>query len=134
MIGCQFLLACKLRRRVMRIQRQNTKLARCVSKEAHFPLTIFPIFTCLSSVPSRVKPAFKHAVSKLTAVATATRAAAILRAHLARVMKPSGVTAASLFARMSKRAVSPVVAPASRAAANLELVHAEMVGGVRVRV
>lgn len=101
-------------------------------KEANFSLAVFPIFACLCSVPCRVEPALKNAVSELAAVATATPSTAILRAHRPGVVVPPRVAATGLFARVGKGAVGPVVAPAAGAPSDLELVHPEVVGGVRV--
>lgn len=105
-----------------------------MSKETNLALTVLPIFAGLRPVPGRVQPALEHTVSELTAIASAAPAAAILRAHLPGVVEPPGVTAAGLFSRVSERTVGPIVAAAAGAAAYLELVHAEVVGGVRVGV
>lgn len=129
----EFLLACQLmRRRLLRIRRQNAKLARRVSKETHLALAVLPVFAGLGSVPGWVEPALEHAVSELAAIASAAPAAAILRANLAGVVESPGVAPAGLLSRVGERAVGPVVAAAARAVADLELVHAEVVGGVRV--
>lgn len=69
---------------------------------------------------------------ELTCIAAAALPAPILRTHRPGVMKPARVAAASLLAGVCKRAVCPVMAPATSAATNLELEHAEFVGGIRV--
>jgi len=71
-------------------------------------------------------------MGELACIAAATLPAAVLRAHRPGVVKPARIAAASLLAGVCKRAVCPVVAPATSAATNLELEHAEFVGGVRV--
>lgn len=101
-------------------------------KEAHFSLTLLPILACFGSVPCRVQPALKHAVSELAAIAPAAPAAAVLRTHRAGIVIPPRVAAPCLFARMCERAVGPVVAAAASAPTDLELVHPEVVGGVGV--
>lgn len=124
----KFLLACQLKR----LWRKNAELARGVSEETHLALAVLTVFTGLGSIPGWVEPALEHAVGELAAIATATPAAAVLRANLAGVVESPGVTPAGLLARVGERAVSPVVAAAAGAVADLELVHAEMVGGIRV--
>jgi len=125
-IGALFLLVVTL------LGWQNPEFSRGVSEKANLSLAIFPILASLSSIPRRVQPALKNPVRELTCIAAATLPAAVLRAHRPGVMKPARVTAASLLAGVSKRAVGPVMAAAASAAANLELVHAEFVGGIRV--
>lgn len=112
--------------------RQNPELARGVSEKANFSLAILPILASLSSIPRRVQPALKHPMRELTRIAAATLPAPILWTHRPRVMKPTRVTAASLLAGVCKRTVCPVMAPAASAPTNLELEHAEFVGGIRV--
>ena len=117
----------------VQIQGQNPQLARRVREETHLPLAALAVFACLGSVPSRVQPALENPVRELARIAAAAHTvAAILWANGAGVVVPPRVAAARLLARVGKRAVGPVVAAAARAAADLELVHAEVVGGVRV--
>lgn len=92
------------------------------------------VFACLGSVPCRMQPALENTVRKLTAVAAATPAAAVVGAYCAGVVIAAGITAPGLFAGMGERAVGPVVAAAAGAAADLELEHAEVVGRVGVVV
>lgn len=101
-------------------------------KEAHFSLTLLPILACFGSIPRRVQPALKHAVSELAAITTAAPAAAVLRTHSPGVVIPPRVPAPGLLARMCERTVGPVVAAAASAPTDLEFVHPEVVGGVRV--
>ena len=105
---------------------------RSVREKAHFPLAVLSIFACFGSVPCRVEPAFKDAVCKLAAVTTAARAAPVFWTDRSRVVIPTWVATAGLFAGVGKRAVSPVMAPAASATADLELIHPEVVGRVRV--
>lgn len=106
-----------------------------MSEETNLPLTILPILTSLRTVTGRVKPAFEDAVSELTVVAAgAGTGAAVLGADGAGVMKPARVAATGLLAGVGEGAVGPVVAAAASAAADLELVDTEVVGGVRVGV
>lgn len=118
----------------MRINRENPQLARSVSEEADLSLTVLPIFTSLGSVPRWVKPTLKHPVCELAGVAAATPAAPVLGADGAGVVESPGVAAAGLLAGVSEGAVGPVVAAAASAPPDLELVHAEVVGGVGIRV
>jgi hypothetical protein len=74
-----------------------------------------------------VQPALKNSVSKLTAVAAAAAATAIVSTDCARVVIAARITAPCLFAGMCKRAVGPVMAAAAGAAADLELEHAKVV-------
>jgi hypothetical protein len=127
----KFLLACQLKR-LLRIRRKNAELARGVSEETHLALAVLPVFAGLGSVPGWVEPTLEHAVGELAAIATAAPAAAVLRANLAGVMESPGVTPAGLLTRVGERAVGPVVAAAAGAVADLELVHAKVVGGIRV--
>lgn len=113
-------------------QKQNPELTGCMSKKANFPLTILTIFTSFSSVSRRVQPAFKNAVREFTRVAAFAVSAAVIRANFTGVLKPERVTAASLFARVSEGTVSPIVAAATCASPDFELIHAEVVGGVRI--
>ncbi|PON74844.1 hypothetical protein TorRG33x02_246180 [Trema orientale] len=69
---------------------------------------------------------------ELAAIAAPAASAAVIGAHRAGVVVPTGVSPASLLAGMGERAVGPVMAPAPGAAPDLELVHTEVVGRVRV--
>lgn len=124
------------RRRTMgvRINRQNSQLARSVSEEAHLSLAILAIFTSLSSVPCRVKPTLEDAVRELAAITAAAPPAAILGADSTGVVIPAGVSAASFLTGVSEGAVGPVMAAAAGASAYLELVHAEVIRGIEIRV
>jgi len=116
-------------------RRKDTKLARRVSKEANLAFTVLPILACLSPIPSRVQPALKHAMRKLTLIALrAASSPAILGAHSPRVMVPSWVPAPSLLPGVRKRTIGPVMAAAPSALPDLELVHPKRVRGVRVGV
>lgn len=105
-------------------------------KETHLPFAVLAIFASFGSIPSRVQPALKNTVRKLACIAAAatTASAAILRTDGTGIMVPSGVTPASLLAGVSKRAVRPVMAAGAGAPPDLELVHAEVVRGIRVRI
>lgn len=120
------------RRRRRRWQKQNPELTGCMSKKANLPLTILTIFTRFSSVSGRVQPAFKNAVRKFTRVTAVAVSAAVIRANLTGVLEPERVAAASLFAGVSEGTVGPVVAAATCASADFELVHAEVVGGIGI--
>lgn len=69
---------------------------------------------------------------KLTCIATVTLTAAKLWTDCCRVMKPARVPTAGLLAGMYKWTVCPVMAPAASTAPDLELKHAELIGGVGV--
>jgi hypothetical protein len=73
-------------------------------------------------------------MGKFTSIAAFAVSAAVIRTHLTGVLKPKGVTAACLFARMSERAICPVVTPATCASPDFELIHSEMVGGIWILV
>lgn len=105
-----------------------------MSKEAYLPLAILSILASFRPIPGRMQPALKNAMSEFTVIATAAPAASILRTNGTGVVVPSGVTSASFLARVSKRAVSPVMAPAAGAPPDLELIHAEMITGVGVSI
>jgi hypothetical protein len=107
-------------------------LARGVSEETNLSLTILAIFASLGSITRRVQPTLKNTMRKLTILSTATPSTLKLRANSSRVVKPTRVSPTSLFARMSKGAVGPVMATAARAATNFELIHAEMVRRVGI--
>lgn len=121
-----------LRRR--RRRRKDSELTSGMCKETNFPLTILSIFTSFSSIPRGVQIAFKNTMRELTRVTSRAVSTAVLRTHLARVLKPARVTAACFLAGVSERTVSPVVAAAASASSDLELEHTEVVGGVRVVV
>lgn len=114
--------------------RENTKLARRVSEEANLSLAVLAIFTSFSSIARRVKPALKHTMSELTAISTATTTTSKLRTNGSRVMVLPGVSPASFFTGVGKRAVSPVMTAAASAATDLELIHAKIIRGVRIHV
>lgn len=105
-----------------------------MSKEADLSLTVLAVLACLGPVPGRVKPALKHSMSELTGIPAATTSTAIRRTDRAGVVMLPGISPASLLSRMSKRTVGPVMAAATSTPTNLELVHPEMVGRVRVRI
>lgn len=85
-------------------------------------------------VPRGMEPALKDAVSEIAVVPTAARPTPELRADSPGVVVPPGVPAAGLLTGVGEGAVSPVVAAATGAPPHLELVHAEVVRRVRVRV
>lgn len=91
------------------------------------------VFTSFRTVTTRMQPTLENAVRETAHITTATIATvAKLGTNFARVVIPARVTATSLFAGMSERTVGPVVATATRAPSDLELVHPEMVAGVRI--
>lgn len=81
-----------------------------------------------------MQPALKNSVGEFTGFTAVAVSAAVIRTHLTGVLIPEGVTTACLFAWMGERAVSPVVAPATGASPDFELVHSEVVGGIRILV
>ena len=116
------------------MRRQHAKLLSGMSEKTDLSLTVFSIFAGFSSVSSWVKPTFKHPVCKLAVVTSATPTSPEIRADSPGVMVPPGVPPASLLSGMSEGTVSPVVAPAASAPANLELKHPKMIRGVGVGV
>lgn len=74
----------------------------------------------------------KNPMCELAIISLATVSPTEVRADSARVVVAAGISAAGLLAGMGKGAVSPVVAPAASASPDLELVDAEVVGGVGV--
>jgi len=101
-------------------------------EKANLPLAILPIFASLSPVASRVQPALKNTMRVLTVIPFAAAAFAKLRTNGAGIMVPPRIPSPSFLAGMSKRAVSPVVAPAPVAFTDLKLVHPEVIRRVRV--
>jgi hypothetical protein len=73
-------------------------------------------------------------MGKFTSIAAFAVSAAIIKTHLTGVLIPKGVTTAGLFAWMSERAICPVVAPATCASPDFELIHSEMIGGIWILV
>lgn len=115
-----------------RLNWQNPELMWRVCEKAHLSLALLPVFASLGSVPGRVEPTLEHSVRELAAVAAAARPTAVVRAHGARIVVAARIPAAGLLAWVGEGAVGPVVAAAAGAAADFELEHTEVVGGVGV--
>lgn len=113
---------------------KNTKLTRRVSEKTNLSLAVLTVLASFSSITRRVKPALKNTMSKLTGISAVASAASKLRTNFTGVVILPRVSPASLFTRMGKRAVSPVMTTATSAAANLKLIHPEMIRRVRIQI
>lgn len=111
---------------------EDAELARGVGEEADLALAVLAVLAGLGAVAGGVEPALEDAVGELAGVAAGAAAATVVGADGAGVVVAAGVAAAGLLARVGEGAVGPVMAAAARAPPDLELVHAEVVGGVGV--
>lgn len=105
-----------------------------MSEKTDLSLAILPVFACFCPIARRVQPTLKNTMSKLTVIATATVAAAKFSANSSRIVIPSRIPPPGLFARMSKRAIGPVMAAAASALPDLELKHSEVIRRVRISI
>lgn len=105
-----------------------------MSKKTYLSLAVLPIFACFGSVARWVKPAFKNPMGKFTVIAFVAISLSKFRAHSSRIMEPPRIPSPSFFARVSKRAIRPVVASAPGALPDLEFIDSELIGGIRIRI
>jgi hypothetical protein len=89
--------------------RQDTKLFRCVSKEADSTATTQTVLAWLSPITSRVEPALENSVSELTGIALLAVSFTKIRACSAGVVVLPGIPTASLLTGMGKGTLCPVM-------------------------
>jgi hypothetical protein len=101
-----------------------------VREKAHGASAMGPFLAELRSVLGGVKPAFVNAVGIGAAVAAKADATLVIRTWHGKVAYRSGITATSVFCGVSKRTGTPIVDVALAASSDLEIEHAEVIGGV----